>query len=97
MAKRAFWRAPAISAALVLIGFAVASCNNATTMNNNQPNCGYAPCTCALCTGTSCDCAPESYIGEVAWDGFKNGIVAKNIWRLWICTKRTCLSAQRQN
>ena len=31
-------------------------------MNNNQPNCGYAPCTCADCAGESCDCAPDSYI-----------------------------------
>ena len=46
-----------MAAIVALIGLVAASCDNATTTNNDTPvDCGYALCVCSPCAGASCDC-----------------------------------------
>jgi len=46
-----------LAAIVALIGLVAASCDNATTTNNDTPvGCGYALCACSPCAGANCDC-----------------------------------------
>jgi len=50
-------RMAGLAAFVALIGLVAASCDNATTANNDTPvGCGYALCVCSPCTGAACNC-----------------------------------------